>query len=225
MGGGRSRPRPGRFTSWREARYSLYKRLSGPKTGLDGCGKSCPPSGIRFLDRPARFKSLYRYAIPTPRYSLSTVIKPRTYSTQLNDPQRIRTREKGKLNPDRAKDNGSTDCEERLHSKYLGICFQVSRWRAGPSKRLFHTKLQLEREAEGGTQKTIVWIIYSSFIWKGWSYYIPMGVKNHINFIPAVEIPTLLTKVRDIRSKLLFLCYGSRNCLEVGKMQSADQLC
>ena len=50
-----------------------------------------------------------------------------------------------------------------------------------------------------------------------------MGVKNHINFIPTVEIPTLLTKVRNIRPKLLYLCYGSRVCLEVGEMQSADQ--
>jgi hypothetical protein len=31
----------------------------GPRTGLDGCGKSCP-TGIRSPDPPARIKSLYR---------------------------------------------------------------------------------------------------------------------------------------------------------------------
>jgi len=225
MGGGvKATPRP------------LYLLERGPVLIVQEAERAQDWSGrVRKILPPPQRDSIpgssspFQVAIPLsysdPRYSLSTVIKPRTYSMLLNDPQRIRPREKAKLNPDRAKDNSPTDCAGRLHSKYLRICFQVSRWRAGPSKRLFHTKLQLEREAEGGTQKTIVWIIYSSFIWKGWSYYIPMGVKNHINFRLAVEIPTLLTKVRDIRFKLLFLCCGSRNCLEVGKMQSADQLC
>jgi hypothetical protein len=32
----------------------------GPRAGLDGCGKSGPPTGIRSPDRPARSESLYR---------------------------------------------------------------------------------------------------------------------------------------------------------------------
>jgi hypothetical protein len=32
----------------------------GPRAGLDGCGKSRPPTGIRSPDRPARSESLYR---------------------------------------------------------------------------------------------------------------------------------------------------------------------
>ena len=32
----------------------------GPRVGLDGCGKSRPPTGIRSLDRPARSESLHR---------------------------------------------------------------------------------------------------------------------------------------------------------------------
>ena len=32
----------------------------GPRVGLDGCGKSRPHTGIRYPDRPARSKSLYR---------------------------------------------------------------------------------------------------------------------------------------------------------------------
>jgi hypothetical protein len=39
----------------------------GPKDGLDVCGKSRPPTGIRYPDRPARSESLYRirYRGPT----------------------------------------------------------------------------------------------------------------------------------------------------------------
>ena len=44
----------------------------GPRVGLDGCGKSQPPTGIRSLDRPVRSESLYRlsYAGPCCCYTL-----------------------------------------------------------------------------------------------------------------------------------------------------------
>jgi hypothetical protein len=32
----------------------------GPSAGLDRCGKSRPPTGIRYPDRPSRSESLYR---------------------------------------------------------------------------------------------------------------------------------------------------------------------
>ena len=32
----------------------------GPRAGLDGCGKSRPPTEIRSPDRPTRSESLYR---------------------------------------------------------------------------------------------------------------------------------------------------------------------
>jgi hypothetical protein len=40
MGCGWSTPRPGRFTSWKETRFPLYRRLGGPRAGLHVCGKS-----------------------------------------------------------------------------------------------------------------------------------------------------------------------------------------
>jgi hypothetical protein len=39
----------------------------GPRAGLDGCGKSRSPPGIRSPDRPARSESLYRLSYPGPR--------------------------------------------------------------------------------------------------------------------------------------------------------------
>ena len=36
----------------------------GPRAGLDRCGKSRPPTGIRSPDRPARSQSLYRLSYP-----------------------------------------------------------------------------------------------------------------------------------------------------------------
>ena len=36
----------------------------GPRAGLDGCGKSRTPTGIRSPDRPARSESLYRLSYP-----------------------------------------------------------------------------------------------------------------------------------------------------------------
>ena len=38
----------------------------GPRAGLDGCGKSRPPPGIRSPDRPARRESLYRLSYSGP---------------------------------------------------------------------------------------------------------------------------------------------------------------
>jgi len=36
----------------------------GPRAGLDGCGKSRPPTGIRSPDRPARSDPYTDYSIP-----------------------------------------------------------------------------------------------------------------------------------------------------------------
>ena len=36
----------------------------GPRAGLDGCGKSRPPTGIRSPYRPARSELLYRLSYP-----------------------------------------------------------------------------------------------------------------------------------------------------------------
>ena len=38
----------------------------GPRAGLDGCGKSRPPTGIRSPDLPARSESLYQLSYPGP---------------------------------------------------------------------------------------------------------------------------------------------------------------
>jgi len=38
----------------------------GPSSGLDGCGKSCPRTGIRSPNRPDRSESLYRLSYPGP---------------------------------------------------------------------------------------------------------------------------------------------------------------
>ena len=38
-----------------------------PGAGLDGCGKSRPPTGIRSTDRPARSESLYRLSYRGPQ--------------------------------------------------------------------------------------------------------------------------------------------------------------
>ena len=39
-----------------------------PRAGLDRCGKSRPPTGIRSPDRPARSQSLYRLRYPAHSY-------------------------------------------------------------------------------------------------------------------------------------------------------------
>ena len=47
----------------------------GPRAGLDGCGKSRPPStGIRSPDLPARTESLYRLSYPGPPKSCELTI-------------------------------------------------------------------------------------------------------------------------------------------------------
>ena len=40
----------------------------GPRAGLDECGKSRPPIGIRSPDPPARSESIYRLNDPGPLY-------------------------------------------------------------------------------------------------------------------------------------------------------------
>jgi hypothetical protein len=68
-GGGWSTPRPGRFTPGAHCRGGWV----GPRAGLAGCGKSPPPSGIRYPDRPARSESVYRQSypeLPTENYGL-----------------------------------------------------------------------------------------------------------------------------------------------------------
>jgi len=61
-----STPRPGRFTRGKENRCPLYSKLGGLQAGLDRCGKSRPPTGIRSPDRPARSESLHRLSCPGP---------------------------------------------------------------------------------------------------------------------------------------------------------------
>jgi hypothetical protein len=65
-GVGGQRRNPAAFPP-RKTRYQLYRRLVGPKAGLDGCGISPPPpAGIRPPDRPVRSESLYRLSYPGP---------------------------------------------------------------------------------------------------------------------------------------------------------------
>jgi hypothetical protein len=42
----------------------------GPRAGLDGCGKSRPPTGIRSPGRPFRSVSLYRLSYPGQSYTV-----------------------------------------------------------------------------------------------------------------------------------------------------------
>ena len=58
--GGRSTSRPGRFTPGERPGTRCIGGWVGPRTGLDGCGKSRPPPGFDPPDRRARSKSLYR---------------------------------------------------------------------------------------------------------------------------------------------------------------------
>ena len=44
----------------------------GPMVGLDRCGESHPPTGIRSPDRPARSESLYRLSCPGPPFVVYT---------------------------------------------------------------------------------------------------------------------------------------------------------
>ena len=47
----------------------------GPWSGLDGCGKISPPTGIRSPGCPARSESLYRLSYPDPRVLLNIATK------------------------------------------------------------------------------------------------------------------------------------------------------
>ena len=40
----------------------------GPRVGVNGCGKSRLPTGIRSPDRPARSELLYRLSYPGPHH-------------------------------------------------------------------------------------------------------------------------------------------------------------
>ena len=64
-GGGLSTPRPGRFTPGKDSVPTVKDTGWAPRARLEGCGKSLP-NGIRFPDRPARSKSLYRLRYPGP---------------------------------------------------------------------------------------------------------------------------------------------------------------
>jgi len=57
-------PRP--LYPWERPGTHCIGAWMGPSAGLDGCGKSRPPSGIRLPDRPARSESLYRLGYPGP---------------------------------------------------------------------------------------------------------------------------------------------------------------
>ena len=47
-----------------KTRYHCIGDWVGPGAGLDGCGKSRPPTGIRSPDRPALASRYTDYAIP-----------------------------------------------------------------------------------------------------------------------------------------------------------------
>ena len=59
QGGGWSTPRPGLFTSGKETRYPLYRRLGGPHCRSGRVLKMSPATAIRSPDRPARGESHY----------------------------------------------------------------------------------------------------------------------------------------------------------------------
>ena len=66
-GGGWSTPCPGRFTPGKDQVPIVRGGRMGPRTGLDGFGKSRPPpNGIRSTDRPAGSKSLHRLSYSGP---------------------------------------------------------------------------------------------------------------------------------------------------------------
>ena len=64
--GGWPTPRPGRFTSGKETRYPLYRRLCGSQARSGRVRKISPPIGIRSPDHPAGTESLYRLSYPGP---------------------------------------------------------------------------------------------------------------------------------------------------------------
>ena len=56
---------------YRRERHGIHSTGGwvGPRAGLNRCGKSHPPTGIRFPDRPARSQSLYRLSYPGLHYN------------------------------------------------------------------------------------------------------------------------------------------------------------
>ena len=56
-----------RFVPGARTPYAFTGGWVGPRIGLDGCGKSRIPIGIRSPDRPARSELLYRLSYPGPR--------------------------------------------------------------------------------------------------------------------------------------------------------------
>ena len=66
MGGGRSRPRSGRFTPRTQARYPFLQEAvwnPGPDWTV---AENLAPTGVRSPDPPARSESLYRLCYPDP---------------------------------------------------------------------------------------------------------------------------------------------------------------
>ena len=69
----------------RQAPAALYSRERpgthctggwvGPRAGLDRCGKSRPPAGIRSPDRPACIQSLYRLSYTDPLSFMYVTVK------------------------------------------------------------------------------------------------------------------------------------------------------
>ena len=59
---------PDRFTTRKEMRYPLYRRLGGPQRQSQWVRKTSPLSGIQTPDRPPRIESLYRLRYPSPRW-------------------------------------------------------------------------------------------------------------------------------------------------------------
>jgi hypothetical protein len=62
--GGWSTPRPGRFTSGKETRNPLYRRLGGPLGPAWTGVINLAPTGIRFPDCPTHNESPYQLRYP-----------------------------------------------------------------------------------------------------------------------------------------------------------------
>ena len=63
-GGGRSTPRPGRFTPGKDPVPIVNRRLGGPQGRSGRLRKISLSTGIRSPDRPTRSESLYRLSYP-----------------------------------------------------------------------------------------------------------------------------------------------------------------
>ena len=68
--GGYSTPRPGCFNPGTEILYPFVGGCVGHMVGLDGCGKSRPPTRIRSPGLPACSDSLYRLSYCGPYHSI-----------------------------------------------------------------------------------------------------------------------------------------------------------